>query len=922
MKELPPTLDETYDRILQSIPEEDKRTAHDALIWLCYSDRPLLVDELAEAATFNPGLNLFQKEDRLIDPSDILKICSSLIRTNELHLKQVNGSRTEVHLAHFSVKEYLISRRIQDGPTSYYFVRDLDAHTYISHSCLGYLRLFSQPSSLQKITLGRKEIFTHPTYFTCVEYPLLAYAAMYWQSHVRIAEMEAKGQTMLQDLVLEFFAQQSYWFLNWYRITNPEDRLIDDHKAYIVAGFKDLPSPLYFASRYGLFQTAKRLLEQGADVMGRRGKLGTALQASASNGHEELAMMLVQRGAEVDAAGEYENTSLAWAAIRGLGNLARKLLDHGANVDGPLGDARTPLFYSIFYRHNDITGLLFENGADVNQDSCLHRAIELGSITLVKRLLMLGCDINLKGDDNTTPVQMAAKNGHEEILECLREHKAGLSGALTVAAKNGHFGIVQKLLDWSVHPDDTGLESRPALYFAALSGEESVVKLLLGKGASVTKCSAVGETALMAAASNGFEKIASHLIGACPDAHHVVNQVVQKGGDSSNIGIGFGPLHFAARHLHRDVIQILLTHGANINHRSMYYGTVLQMVSAMPDSSESQWSRDSVIELLIRSGAYPKDLTSLIQISAHGSEIQEVRRLVECGAKVNDECGMWGTALQAAASIQKGNEEVVEYLLGVGAHPDCLGGIFGIPLYAAVKHRNLGIMGLLLEAGSDPNMVTQPYQSAIDCLQSTSDFDFDMDPAASMKDVLDLLLEYGADPARCNLHSAASLGHTAKISELLEDGADVNEFQETIVGGETPLVAAIENEHYGTVKLLLDSGADVNGDICFYKPLYIAARVFDGGHMVKLLLDYGADIDATSKQVQGETALFTAAKHMNTAAVRLLLDAGAKMGNRWICNNPIDAVLSRVIDGEENEELTELLKLLREYSGELYDDDT
>src|SRR5438270_9701736 len=49
LKELPETLDETYNRILLSIPENCHYEAHAVLQWLAYSRRPMNVAEVAEA---------------------------------------------------------------------------------------------------------------------------------------------------------------------------------------------------------------------------------------------------------------------------------------------------------------------------------------------------------------------------------------------------------------------------------------------------------------------------------------------------------------------------------------------------------------------------------------------------------------------------------------------------------------------------------------------------------------------------------------------------------------------------------------------------------------------------------------------------------------------------------------------------------
>src|SRR5262249_22163383 len=78
---LPKTLNETYARILSRISEENRAYAHTILQWLCFSNRPLELEEAAEIPTIDltnpqPTVDI---DGRLPDPRDILTICSSLV---------------------------------------------------------------------------------------------------------------------------------------------------------------------------------------------------------------------------------------------------------------------------------------------------------------------------------------------------------------------------------------------------------------------------------------------------------------------------------------------------------------------------------------------------------------------------------------------------------------------------------------------------------------------------------------------------------------------------------------------------------------------------------------------------------------------------------------------------------------------------
>jgi hypothetical protein len=91
---LPPTLDETYERILSAIREEDAEYAVRILRWLSFSERPLLLEEVAEVVALDPGREVpFHEDEVLLDPLDVLEICSSLVITTTIS-KDENSRNT------------------------------------------------------------------------------------------------------------------------------------------------------------------------------------------------------------------------------------------------------------------------------------------------------------------------------------------------------------------------------------------------------------------------------------------------------------------------------------------------------------------------------------------------------------------------------------------------------------------------------------------------------------------------------------------------------------------------------------------------------------------------------------------------------------------------------------------------------------
>ena len=206
---LPLTLDDTYARILCNIHKKRSQHALKILQWLAYSARPLQIEELVEVIAVDiEGNPRFDPERRFPESRDILTICSSLITTTAEATDGHHGKTTEeqVRLAHFSVKEYLVSERIQTGPASWYSIREIPANMSIAETCLAYLLQFEYPNSLTSLTTE--------------EYPLARYAAEYWTQHAQVSEKDASA---VRRLITELFLSKKDAYVNWIRLFNPDE---------------------------------------------------------------------------------------------------------------------------------------------------------------------------------------------------------------------------------------------------------------------------------------------------------------------------------------------------------------------------------------------------------------------------------------------------------------------------------------------------------------------------------------------------------------------------------------------------------------------------------------------------------------------------------------------------------------------------
>ncbi|CAO2649625.1 Nn.00g070100.m01.CDS01 [Neocucurbitaria sp. VM-36] len=114
---LPKTLDETYERIFNDIPKDERPFARHALQWICFHQdmykhyHPMSLQVLMAATEISVCKKVPQESDFEYDAERLRNMLGCLITVDEQGL---------VFLAHYTVKEYLESQRISESATSYF----------------------------------------------------------------------------------------------------------------------------------------------------------------------------------------------------------------------------------------------------------------------------------------------------------------------------------------------------------------------------------------------------------------------------------------------------------------------------------------------------------------------------------------------------------------------------------------------------------------------------------------------------------------------------------------------------------------------------------------------------------------------------------------------------------------------------------
>nr|XP_038021442.1 caskin-2 isoform X4 [Anas platyrhynchos] len=226
-----------------------------------------------------------------------------------------------------------------------------------------------------------------------------------------------------------------------------------------------------------LLGSAKRLNVNYQDADGF-----SALHHAALGGSLDLISLLLEAQATVDIKDSNGMRPLHYAAWQGRVEPVRVLLRAAASVNMASLDGQIPLHLSAQYGHYEVSEMLLQHQSNpclINKakKTPLDLACEFGRLKVAQLLLNSHlCVALLEGqskdstDPNyTTPLHLAAKNGHKEIIRQLL--KAGIE--INKQTKTG-----------------------TALHEAALYGKTEVVRLLLEGGVDVNIRNTYNQTAL------------------------------------------------------------------------------------------------------------------------------------------------------------------------------------------------------------------------------------------------------------------------------------------------------------------------------------------------------------------------------------------------------------------------------------------
>lgn len=344
-----------------------------------------------------------------------------------------------------------------------------------------------------------------------------------------------------------------------------------------------------------------------------------ALFWSAAIGREAMVRLVLEKGPKlvIEDISTYKNdhpsstvTILHSVPGKCSDEVVKKVLEKGANlVVRDNLKRRTSLNWAIENKKKTLLRLLLENGANTevrvndNEQTVLHLAAEGGDEAAARLLLYRGpqvtqsqcADVSSVDRHGYMPLHLTARAGHVQLVELLLDSHANIDAQVSVtplylAAKHDKESVVALLLKRGADPNLRDNKGMTALHLAVLYRFESVVELLLQHGADVSIRDRHGATVLHVAAENGDDVLTKVLLKKHPNIN-------------ARNDYGTTPLHLSAKYGHVSVVEILLNGGADIAAENSDGYTALYLAARRNHSSSHR-----AAELLLKKhGAQDKN---------------------------------------------------------------------------------------------------------------------------------------------------------------------------------------------------------------------------------------------------------------------------------------------------------------------------
>ena len=245
-------------------------------------------------------------------------------------------------------------------------------------------------------------------------------------------------------------------------------------------------TPLLFAARHGRTQSARLLLEAGADVNETAPNGDSALVIASFSDQGRFAAFLLERGADANAAGA-GYSALHTAVLRGDLALVKALMAHGANPNIRITKGSR--------LHRDTNWFALSQAMAGATPFFL--AAKYAEVEIMRFLAANGADPLLPANNGITPLMAIAGAGWTPTSRNRRDQGIGVDAAplLVSAGEQPTWEGTRLALELGNDVNATDPNGNTALHAAVMLGYSTVVQLLVEHGGKLDIKNKAGKTA-------------------------------------------------------------------------------------------------------------------------------------------------------------------------------------------------------------------------------------------------------------------------------------------------------------------------------------------------------------------------------------------------------------------------------------------
>lgn len=632
-----------------------------------------------------------------------------------------------------------------------------------------------------------------------------------------------------------------------------------------------------------------RLLQKGADPSILHGDRSSLIHLAAEGKNIQLVRALLPRCSAL-VTDQYGATALHAAAKKGFSPTAKLLLKSGIDIDAVDQERKSALYIALESSNLPVAQFLLDNGASTQsfggpQKTLMHAAVRSGNPWALKLVLsqkgMKDVPLDSTDENGDTLLCIAAKGGHAKMVqELMRLHRPRnlwrpILATLFKMAEIGNDAMLKVIIHHDkrfvsalnedagavkiANVDGIGAVSKSSwtvLHAAVWYAQPSSAELLLVEGANI-HAEAAGLTPL------GLLCVTPN--GQLQDAHLRVFAILLKNrADVLRGGLGHTALHLAAKAGHINLVERILSSGADLSATNGHGQTALQC-------------------------------------AADSGHAEMVSHLVLKGAILDPIC--------LHTAVHSGRSHTVEMLTDMGIDVNCVGPDGFTPLLVAAATGRVEMVNRLLEHGADIQFrSTNRKQSALDMAVASGQ----LGSVTALLDSPSYGKAFRADHGYAWTAASKDSSAGGKIYKYIFERTDCQKDH-----GAAILHWAIINDNELLLHLLINNGVDLKTPNLDGWGALHAATMAGKLDMMKLILSKGVGVNYQGHK--SRTALHQAIAADQAAAYTFLMQNGA---DNSILDEDSQGCIRLALDYSATEVLAVLNLQPYHFTGNSYDGKT